>query len=57
MNRFTLGVGELSRGIDFVLVAMGVFGLGEVISMLNEESVRSRWKRFECVIFTPPGKK
>ena len=37
VNRFTLGVGELSRGIDFVLVAMGVFGLGEVISMLNEE--------------------
>ena len=36
VNRFTLGVGELSRGIDFVLVAMGVFGLGEVISMLNE---------------------
>lgn len=49
VNRFTLGVGELSRGIDFVLVAMGVFGLGEVINMLNEgkqevemESVRLR---------------
>lgn len=49
VNRFALGVSELSRGIDFVLVAMGVFGLGEVINMLNEgkqkmemESVRFR---------------
>jgi putative tricarboxylic transport membrane protein len=31
-----MGIGELSKGIDFVLVAMGLFGLGEVISMLSE---------------------
>lgn len=34
VNRFSLGVGELSKGVDFTLVAMGLFGLGEVISML-----------------------
>lgn len=34
VNRFTMGVIELSKGVDFTLVAMGLFGLGEVISML-----------------------
>jgi putative tricarboxylic transport membrane protein len=38
VNRFSMGIGELSKGIDFVLVAMGLFGLGEVISMLCEEN-------------------
>ncbi len=38
INRFTMGSAELTKGIDFVLVAMGLFGLGEVISMLCEEN-------------------
>ena len=36
VNRFTMGVTELSKGVDFVLVAMGLFGLAEVIGMLVE---------------------
>lgn len=38
INRFTMGSAELSKGIDFVLVAMGLFGLGEVISILCEKN-------------------
>lgn len=38
INRFTMGIPDLSKGIDFVLVAMGLFGLGEVVSMLCEKS-------------------
>ncbi|MGE5604605.1 MAG: tripartite tricarboxylate transporter permease [Bacteroidota bacterium] len=38
INRFTMGSANLSKGIDFVLVAMGLFGLGEVVSMLCEKS-------------------
>src|SRR4051812_18577592 len=34
-SRFTFGVTELSDGINFVVVAMGVFGLGEVIRNLE----------------------
>lgn len=32
--RFSAGIPDLSDGIDFVVVAMGVFGLGEIISNL-----------------------
>lgn len=38
VNRFTLDSLQLSRGIDFILVAMGMFGLGEVLSILSEGS-------------------
>jgi putative tricarboxylic transport membrane protein len=38
INRFTMGSADLSKGIDFVLVAMGLFGLGEVVSMLCEKN-------------------
>jgi len=38
VNRFTMGSVELSKGIEFTLVAMGLFGLGEVISMLCEKA-------------------
>ena len=34
-SRFTLGIAELSDGINFVVVAMGIFGLGEVIRNLE----------------------
>jgi TctA family transporter len=39
--RFSFGVPELSDGINFVVVAMGVFGLGEIIANLQNESTRS----------------
>ncbi len=34
IDRFTFGVDELKRGIDFILVAMGMFGMTEVLSVL-----------------------
>jgi putative tricarboxylic transport membrane protein len=37
MARYTFGVSELSDGIGFVIVAMGVFGLAEIIKNLEEE--------------------
>ena len=39
--RFSFGMPELSDGISFVVVAMGVFGLGEIIANLQNESTRS----------------
>ncbi|SDG87879.1 tripartite tricarboxylate transporter permease [Propionivibrio dicarboxylicus] len=39
--RYTFGVPELLDGINFVVVAMGVFGLGEIISNLEKEGERS----------------
>ena len=39
--RYTFGVPELLDGINFVVVAMGVFGLGEIICNLENESERS----------------
>src|SRR5215207_3945984 len=39
--RFTFGTPELSDGINFVVVAMGLFGVGEIIANLEHESTRS----------------
>jgi putative tricarboxylic transport membrane protein len=41
VTRFSFGLPELSDGINFVVVAMGVFGLGEIIANLQNESTRS----------------
>ena len=35
VERFTFGIPELSDGLDFVVIAMGVFGIGEIISNLE----------------------
>lgn len=35
---FTFGFYELSDGIDFVVVAMGMFGIGEIVQNLEKES-------------------
>ncbi len=40
-SRFDFDVPELADGINFVVVAMGVFGLGEIISNLQTEKTRS----------------
>lgn len=49
ITRFTFSVDELQRGIDFAIVAMGIFGLGEVIltachprTAVNVQKVRFR---------------
>jgi putative tricarboxylic transport membrane protein len=39
--RFTFGMPELADGIGFVIVAMGLFGVGEIIANLESESTRS----------------
>jgi TctA family transporter len=39
-ERFTFGTPELADGINFVIVAMGVFGLGEIIGNLEHEAAR-----------------
>lgn len=38
--RFTFGLPQLSDGISFIVLAMGVFGLGEIISNLENEQTR-----------------
>ena len=40
-QRFTFGFFELADGIGFVTVAMGMFGLGEIIRNLENEAGRS----------------
>ncbi len=39
--RFTFDTPELADGIGFVAVAMGMFGLGEIIKNLEDESTRA----------------
>jgi TctA family transporter len=41
ITRFTFDRPELSDGINFVVVAMGIFGLGEIIANLQHEATRS----------------
>jgi putative tricarboxylic transport membrane protein len=40
VQRFTFGLPELADGIGFVVVAMGMFGLGEVVRNLESEGTR-----------------
>jgi TctA family transporter len=39
--RYSFGLPELADGMSFVTVAMGIFGLGEIIANLASESTRS----------------
>jgi putative tricarboxylic transport membrane protein len=39
--RYTFDLPQLADGINFVVVAMGMFGLGEIISNLEHEETRS----------------
>jgi TctA family transporter len=64
-QRYTFGVNELMDGIGFVTVAMGMFGLGEIILNLEREGAgrtivskisslmptREDWKRMVAPIF------
>src|SRR5829696_5957218 len=40
-ERFTFGLPQLADGIGFVTLAMGIFGIGEIIANLEHESTRS----------------
>jgi len=37
-ERFTLGIVELGQGIDFLPVAMGIFGIAEVLTSVEEKA-------------------
>jgi TctA family transporter len=39
-TRFTFGIGDLFDGIGFVIVAMGVFGIAEIIKNLGDQERR-----------------
>lgn len=42
VQRFTFGVLEMSDGIDFVVIAVGLFGLGEIIfNLVNRSAERT----------------
>jgi len=41
VQRFTLGIPQLADGIGFVVVAMGMFGIAEIIRNLEHEETRS----------------
>jgi len=41
VQRYTFGIPEMADGIGFVTVAMGMFGLGEIIRNLENERERS----------------
>ena len=41
VTRFTFGFPEMADGINFVIIAMGIFGLGEIVANLQAESSRS----------------
>lgn len=53
-QRFTFGVRELMDGIGFVTVAMGMFGIGEIILNLERESTTER-KVHALSSFMPTG--
>ena len=40
-QRYTFDIPELADGINFVIVAMGMFGIGEIIRNLEHEETRS----------------
>jgi len=40
-QRFTFGVPDLSDGLGFVTVAMGMFGIGEILANLEHEQTRT----------------
>jgi TctA family transporter len=41
LARFSFEMPELADGVSFVVIAMGVFGLGEIIANLHDQSDRS----------------
>ncbi|MFB8831784.1 tripartite tricarboxylate transporter permease [Azotobacter sp. CWF10] len=40
-ERFTFGVPELAEGISFVVISMGIFGIGEIIANLERDTARA----------------
>ena len=40
-QRYAFGMPELADGLNFVIVAMGIFGIGEIIANLEDEAARN----------------
>lgn len=40
ISRFTFGIDELDRGFDLSILAMGIFGIGEIITVMTEPHIR-----------------
>ena len=40
-QRYAFGMPELADGLNFVIVAMGIFGIGEIIANLEDEESRN----------------
>jgi putative tricarboxylic transport membrane protein len=38
LERFTFGVTNLAKGLDFIVIVMGLFGMGEIIATLCEKA-------------------
>ncbi|HEV7252434.1 MAG TPA: tripartite tricarboxylate transporter permease [Mesorhizobium sp.] len=49
--RFTLGIRELSDGLNFVAVAVGVFGIAEIVRNLENEQTRTALTRQVSSLF------
>ena len=45
VQRFSFGIPELTDGIGFIVVAVGVFAIGEIISNLGDKEERARLHR------------
>jgi len=41
-ERFTFGIPELAEGISFVVISMGIFGIGEIIANLERDHSREQ---------------
>ncbi|HEY3423428.1 MAG TPA: tripartite tricarboxylate transporter permease [Negativicutes bacterium] len=42
ISRFTFGIDELDRGFDLSLIAMGMFGIGEILTTMTHSTVPAR---------------
>lgn len=42
ISRFTFGIDELDRGFDLSLLAMGIFGIGEILTVMTAPQARSK---------------
>jgi len=40
ISRFTFGIDELDRGFDLSILAMGIFGVGEILTVLTEPNTQ-----------------
>lgn len=38
ISRFTFGISELDRGFDLSIIAMGIFGIGEIITVMTHHN-------------------